>query len=816
MTQGQPTNQPGSPSDPPLADVRVLDLTDRFGVAGPRLLAALGARVVRPELPGGDPLRHQAPVIRLDDGEGPTGLAHIVYNTGKQSVVVDWRTIDGKAVLRSLMSGSDIVICSPGRVVMGELRIDPDRFADEHPATALVLLDPFPPGSPFAGELCEDLLLSATGAFVQLCGDADGLPEHPKGQMASTYGAIAAALAGLTGLAARDRHGRAGWYELSGQEAVAFSTAQTGDINEFTWYGRIPGRLSWSAVPHGGMFRCADDNWVNVVMIGGRFDRLIDWLQEEEVGSGFRSPEWRDYEYYFAHMRDLSDAMAEVCRRHPAEYMVRSGQERMLMVMPLLAADQLLLDPQLSDREMFSKVNDFPFELKLPRAPLVFSRSRLPDHVSPTGPSDHDADLVAQWTRPSAGPGRTGSGREVTQGAPPLPLQGVRVADFSWMLAAPLGTRFLADLGADVIRIESNLRRDLGRENGAQPPGWMTLDTNSLQHICGNNKRSLALNLSHPDSIEVARRIIASSDIVLDNYRPGTMAKWGFSPPELLRDHPELIVVTMPAVGSTGPHSHFGAIGSGVAAYGGVNLLTGFPENPPRGVGPLVADFFAPLFTVQGILAALHERERSGLGQYIDSSMLEAAVWLLDTSVAEAQLVGTRRPRIGNRDPVMSPHGIFPCAGEDEWIAIAIRSDAEWRAFCRVAPVAPGSAIRFARLATRHAAEDDLEQLVADATRRRSKWELTGELQAVGVPAAPVEHVADHFLNDPGMVQRFCEVHHPFGATFHQQNQFIRPEGRTLPNRRAPMLGEHSDEILMELGFDADEITELFAGGVIK
>ena len=384
------------------------------------------------------------------------------------------------------------------------------------------------------------------------------------------------------------------------------------------------------------------------------------------------------------------------------------------------------------------------------------------------------------------------------------------------MLAAPLATRILADLGADVVRIESYLRRDLAREVGTQPPGWNTLDTNSLQFLAGSNKRSINLNLSHPTGVDIARRIIATSDIVLDNYRPGTMAKWGFQPEALLAQRPDLIVVTMPAVGSTGPHSHFGAIGPGVAAYAGVNLITGFPENPPRGLGPLLADFFAPLFTVQGVLAAVHHRAVTGQGQYIDCSMLEASLWLLDTSLAEYQLLGRNPERIGNRSPRMAPHGIFPCAGDDEWIAIAIRSDSEWRAFCRVAPVSANNAIKYARAETRLGAPGDVESLVAEATLRRSRWELAADLQAVGVAAAPVEHVADHLYNDPGMRERFSEGHHPFGVDFHAQAQFIRPEGLVVPNRRAPMLGEHSDEILRELGFDDEEITDLIAGGAIR
>ena len=363
--------------EPVLVGLRVLDLTDEFGVAGPRLLAALGAQVLRPELPEGDDLRVRRP--RSESGEGGgTSLAHLVYNAGKESIVVDWRTEEGTQELLELMAGSDITICSPGRTITRRLGLDPATFAAEHPETALVLLDPFPAGSPFRDDSCEDLLLSATSGFAWLCGDAAGSPEHPKGQMASTYGAIAASLAGLLGLTARHLHGRSGWYQLSGQEAMAFSTAQTGDVNELTWLDHLPGRLSWSDNPHGGLFRCADGRWVNVITIGGRSDQLIIWLQEEKIGHGFAAVEWLDYDHFFAHLDEISDAVAELCSRHTAADMVTLGQGRMLMVMPLLTAEELLVDPQLAAREVFVPVTDSPLPLRLPRAPIVFSRGRLP------------------------------------------------------------------------------------------------------------------------------------------------------------------------------------------------------------------------------------------------------------------------------------------------------------------------------------------------------------------------------------------------------------------------------------------------------
>lgn len=542
-----------------------------------------------------------------------------------------------------------------------------------------------------------------------------------------------------------------------------------------------------------------------------RFEVLAEWIKEAGVSDEFLQPEWQDHTYYNENLDRLTEAIGELCLRYSQDEVVRLGQERSLMVMPVKDAAQLLVDARLVERKVFQQVVDFPRELRLPRPPMVFSRSVLPPPRRAPQRDEHDADLLRDWLH--GAPGRTAQPRS---NAPRLPLEGIRVADFSWMLAAPIATRFLADLGADVIRIESHMRRDMTREIGPQPPGHQSLDTNSTQHQASSNKRSIALDLKHAESLDIARRIIDSADIVLDNYRPGTMAKWGLQPQALLKEWPHLLVVTMPAVGSTGPNKHFGAIGNGVAGYGGVNSLTGFPENPPVGVGPIVADFFAPLFTVHAILSAFHHKQLTGEGQHVDCAMLEATLWLLDTAFAECQLLGAPPARIGNRSPWMTPHGIFPCSGDDEWIAIAVSTDEQWRSLCRIAEIPAQHRDRFVHYGARSANEDEIERIVSEATCKRSRWQLALELQSAGVPAAPVEHTRDHLENDPGMSGRFAEVRHPYDISFLVQNQIIRPEGKVVPNRRAPMIGEHSDQVLRELGLNENDITQLFAKGILN
>ncbi|WP_134323836.1 CaiB/BaiF CoA-transferase family protein [Cumulibacter soli] len=788
----------------PLAGLRVLELSDSAGALGGRFLAALGATVLRVDRPNSDRGAEPGTCREARD---------LTLHVGKQSVEIDTSSADGRRELTALITGSDLVICSPGRPIMDQLGISIEAFAEEHPDVALVLLDPFPPDSPFNGETATDLLLSAAGGLAWLCGGAEGRPEQPKELLSQSYAAISASLAGLLGVNARALQGRAGWFEVTAQEAVAFASAQTGDVNHLTWHDRIPSRPSWAENPRGGVFQCADGRWVSVVFFGARYKQVIAWFQQERLGETYHDPAWLDYEYYFERIQQLAETMAELCTRYTADEVVQSGQSRLIMVTPVLGATDLLSDPQLLARNMFSAVPDSPSPVVVPRAPLVFSHATLPRPTAPPRPGAHDPAMLAEWLQESA---RRQGGRSAVSQTGRLPLEGLRVADFTWMLAGPIAARFLADMGADVVRLESSTRQDLAREIGNHPPGLQTIDTNSHQNLAGGNKRSLAVNMREAEGVEIARKAIGWADVVIENFRGGAMAKWGLDPESLLADRPELIVLSIPAVGSDGPRSGFGAIGSGVAAYGGINMLTGFPENPPRGVGVMIADFFTPLFAVQGVLAALYERQRSGRGQHIDAAMLESTLWMTGTTLADAQFEGQDPKRRGNRDLSMAPHGIFRCQGDDEWLALSIRSDGEWRDLCRVLSIPLECAERFALASTRLAHQDEVERVVEDATKKCVRWELSEQLQAAGVPAVPLENVADHLYHDAGMHRRWTEHTHPFGYPLMSQNQFIRPGGSVVPSRRYPNLGEHTAEVLGELGFSEDAVNDLFSRGILK
>lgn len=796
----------------PLAGLRVLDLTDELAALGPRVLVALGADVIRPEPPGGDPLRTRPPLVPRKDGAGEASLAHIHYNAGKRSVPIP-ATGEGRPALDSLAGQSDVVIASEGSPYFGLLIESPEALVKAHPDCSLVVVRHFPHDSELRDWEMTDLILSASSGFAWFCGEPGDTPEHPKGQLAYSYVGATSAMAAMAAVVSREREGRSDWFDIAAQEAFAFATCQSADPNQYRWHNNLPGRAQWVATAQRALHQCGDGNWCTFVMQGPHFEELAQWFSEAGVGDDFLSEDWLDREYFKENLPRIIEAIGKLCMLYDRDEVVTRGQALGLMVMPVHYPLDVLADPQLRHRGMFVETPTLVGDLSLPRVPVVSSTPPgaaldwgAPGETQATQPDrDRDDSDIACLARKGTAIGR------------PLPLEGVRVADFGWMLAGPLATRFLADLGAEVIRIESHARRDAVREIGPQPPDMFSLDTNSTYHQSGCNKRSIALNLKHPDALAIAQEIIASSDIVFDNYAPGTMKKLGLDPETLLQTWPHLLVVSQPAVGATGPHSHWGAIGNGVAGYAGLNGISGFPDKPPFGLGPIVADQVAPLFTVTALLTALRERDRTGIGRHIDCSMLEANTWALDTALLEAQIRGENPERSGNRSSWMAPHGIFPCEGNDEWIAIAVRTDSEWEAAARVLGLEGLAADpRFATLASRKANEGELEEAVRKATCSSDRWTLATALQTAGVPASPVMHLGDHFGRDAGMRDCFTSVSHPYGYEFLVRDQFVRPRGNVVANHRAPMLGEDSADILREvLGKDDAEIAELTASGVL-
>jgi benzylsuccinate CoA-transferase BbsF subunit len=334
------------------------------------------------------------------------------------------------------------------------------------------------------------------------------------------------------------------------------------------------------------------------------------------------------------------------------------------------------------------------------------------------------------------------------------------------------------------------------------------------------NKQSLTLNMKHTEAIAVAKKLVAWADVVSENFAPGVMAKWGLDWEALSAINPKLVMVSGCLFGQTGPQRGYPGFGGQGSAIAGFNHLTGSPEGAAHGPYATITDSLAPRYVATAIAAALLERERSGEGQYIDVSQIEAGVYSLSATIVRFSANGEVEARRGNRDENAAPHGVYPCRGEDRWVAIACWSDAEWARLVE-ALGAPSwaRAERYATLAGRLEDEDELDRSIAECTRSQDPHAWMRQLQAAGVEACAVQNFAD-LQDDPQLEERghFVSLEHPYlGRLRFERSGFRLSESDGELSRPGPTLGEHNEQILGGiLGLSKPEIERLTEAGAIS
>ncbi len=401
------------------------------------------------------------------------------------------------------------------------------------------------------------------------------------------------------------------------------------------------------------------------------------------------------------------------------------------------------------------------------------------------------------------------------------PLDGVNVLDFCWVAVGPMTTKYLGEYGATVVRVESAKRPGTLRSAAPFRDGIAGINRSGYFASYNANKMGITVDMRHPRARELMLKLTGWAHIVTENFTPGTMEGWGLGFNDLRAVNPALVMFSASMMGRGGPMERQPGFGPVLSSLVGLTNVTGWPDRTPVNPYGAYTDFIVPKFAVAAILAALDSSRRTGEGIHLDLSQLETSLHFVAPLLLDYTANGREQGRHGNRDPGASPHGVYPCTGDDRWLAIACSNDEHWQGLLRIAepeggPMHSGD---FATLLARKANEDELDQLIAQWTVQNDRHELMQALQEAGVPAGVINDPRDLF-EDPQLQHRnhFLWLDHPeIGPYATERSEFelsLTPGSLDTP---APLLGQHNEHFLREIiGLSDEEYRSLEGDGVLE
>ncbi|AYG60961.1 CaiB/BaiF CoA transferase family protein [Rhizobium jaguaris] len=838
-----------------LDDLRVVDFSDNLGGQYcARLFADFGAEVILVEPEAGSRIRRMPPFPVKDSGLSQR-FWHL--NTGKRSVSLDRQGSEGRARLDALLASADVAILPED--------FDAAEVEKINPQCVAVTVSPFGKDGPLKDWKAPEIVLQALSGMMNNNGEFGREPLYGVGDRASFAAGVAAYIGIMAALSARSADGKG--------QAVSVDIEETAAAMCFPYvlrhiYNSSVHRRNDQTIP-AGQVKCRD-GWVCIWIYNHRWYAVCTALDlpEMERDARFADPaiRRRNWDAMFAIIQEKVADLA-------AEDLVERLQQAQVIAAKAYRPSEQFGNAHLNSRNYWESVDGRvilgpPFRMsETPRrvragAPDLGEANRdldgfmghpRPSRVAALPPQNEDGagfvpggrskqGAVAsgqtikgieataklgnsphpEAQRPQAGASKD-EGRQGTE-VPHLPLQGIRVIEITTAWAGPMAGRVLCYFGAESIHVESPNRVNSWRLNKEKPnpinfpdgePGERFFDRSFLFNSQNVNKLSCILNLKTEEGRQTLRRLVAVADVLICNFRPGTLAKLGLDYDNLTKIKPDIIVAELPAFGRHGPMSGYAALGPTMEMATGMSAMMGYRNGQPENTGPSYLDPIGGFNAAAAILTALHYRQRTGEGQYIEVPQVEAAMQLIGAELLLATETGLDPVPDGNHVAHMAPHDAFPAIGEDQWVVIAAEDETQWRALCAVMErpdLAEDS--RFATLAARRANEDLLTGIIADWTRGRSKHEVARRLQEAGVAAAPVATAADlagsDYLAHRGF---FTELNHP-DAGRHPYPGLPIHLSRTPGTQRsaAPQFGGDNMRVLRDiLTLSDEEIDQLQA-----
>lgn len=785
-----------------LKGYRALDLTGLSGQLCGRMLADLGMEVIKIEPPGGDPVRKLAPFIKSPNGaELSTTFAHL--NAGKHSKIIDLDSDAGRAEFRELVQSADVVIESfkPGDLAAKGLGYK--DLAAVNPGVVMASITCFGQTGPKKDFAYNDLVGLAESGILYVCGDPATAPCKAPESQAYYFASLFAAAGVLAALYRREKTGQGDHIDTSMQETLG-----THEHIVRLWANEKQ-ILKRAGSQHGSVapakiFPCKD-GFVYLYVTRQHWKLFLNvWKDHLPV---FDDAAWLNNVYRREHADELNPEVEKFLSHFTMAEITNLLQEKGIPCVPVNTPMGFANDEHVQGRGFMTAVDHAGFgNAKQPAMPFIIDGSRPAVGSVPVLDSWRDSGAKRAAPQAPKSPATTGNG----------PLDGMRIVSFDHVLAGPYGTTILAELGADVMKIESS-------KGGMDPFRFFGTgeDPNLSPRFLefNRNKRSFTVNLKHPKGQGVLHDLVRKADAVLDNYSVDVVERIGLGYQQLCAVKPDIVNLRMPGLGTTGPKRHYSTVGVNITAFTGLTYMWNHPgvTNPPVGAQLVYPDYVTGVLCAIIIISGVLHRDRQKKGAFIDLGQSEATAFMIGANLMEAASSGKNPEPTGNLSRSVAPHNVYPCKGEDRWCAIAAETEQQWTALANILAMAGDS--KFATNASRLENRAALDELISAWTKTRDAFAIRDQLQKAGVPCG-VAQTGEDLVNDPQLKERgfIVEVENPrLGKVVLPSFPLHFTNAKLTRRWEFPVLGKDTETVLRDVvGYDAATIAAHKADGVLE
>jgi crotonobetainyl-CoA:carnitine CoA-transferase CaiB-like acyl-CoA transferase len=785
---------------------RALDLTGLSGQLCGRVLADLGMEVIKIEPPGGDPVRHLPPFITADGRRLSAVFAHL--NAGKRSTVLDLDQESDRAAFKTLVQSADVVLESFGPGELNAKGIGYQDLAAVNPGIVMASITAFGQTGPKRNFHCNDLVALAESGFLYISGDPSLPPCKPPETQAYYFASLFAAAGVLAALFRRERTGQGDHIDSSMQESLATHE------HIVRLYANEKQILKRAGSQHGSVapariFHCKD-GFVYLYVTRQHWKLFLDIWQSHPAH--FNGKEWLNNLHRRAHADELNAAVEVFVGQYTMAEITELLQAKGIPCVPVNRPLGFVNDAHVQSRGFMASVEHVGFgPARQAAAPFVIDGARLPVGSVPTLNDWRESAAMRPPTTSHVNlDGHSGGGNG--------PLDGMRIVSFDHVLAGPYGTTILAELGADVIKVESS-------KGGMDPFRFFGTgeDPNLSPRFLefNRNKRSFTVNLKHPKGQQVLHDLVAKADAVLDNYSVDVVERIGLGYDQLRKVKPNIINLRMPGLGTTGPKRHFSTVGVNITSFTGLTYIWNHPghTNPPIGSQTVYPDYVSGVLCAIIIISGVLYRDRQKKGAFIDLGQSEATAFMIGASLMEAAASGKDPEPVGNASLSVAPHDCYPCKGEDRWCVIAAENDAEWHALAQLLGDGVAADRRFKTNADRLEHRAALNAAIVQWTQDKDPFEVRDRLQAAGVPCGVVQ-TGEDLCADPQLKQRgfIVAVDNPRLGRVVLPNFPLQFKNSRLTRRwEFPVLGRDTEAVLRDVvGYSAETIATHRRDGVLE